>query len=63
MTEYLLIKIDYEAYTLALAILLQEYEFMRSLPQMSPACPNIERAIGAFCAATLINKTTETMDE
>jgi hypothetical protein len=55
MTEYLQIKIDYEAYTLALAFLLQEYEFMRSSPQMSPVCPKIERAIGAFTNAHPLN--------
>lgn len=60
MTEYLQIKIDSEAYTQALAVLLQEYAFMRSLPQMSPACSKMERAIGAFYAALLIKDTTKT---
>ena len=60
MTEYLQIKIDREAYNVALAILCQELEFMRNLTITHPKYAQLERAIGAFYAAPLINKETKT---
>lgn len=60
MTEYLQIKIDREAYDVAIAILRQERAFMRNLTHTHPKYAQLERAIGAFCAATLINETTKT---
>ena len=55
MTEYLIIKIDKEAYNVALAILHQEFAFMRNNMTEHPKQAKLERAIGAFYAASLIN--------
>lgn len=59
MTEYLQIKIDREAYNVALAILRQELAVMKKFTVPHPKYAQQERAIGAFYAAPLINKTTQ----
>lgn len=60
MTEYLLIKIDRNAYKVALAILHKEFAFMKNIPHPLAKRAQLERAIGAFYAAPLINETTKT---
>lgn len=60
MTEYLLIKIDRNAYNVALKILHNELTRMRNLTYQHDEYAQLERAIGAFYAAPLINKTTKT---
>lgn len=60
MTEYLQIKIDREAYDVAIAILRQEFAFMRNLTHTHTKYAQLERAIGSFHAAALINETTKT---
>ncbi len=59
MTEYLQIKIDREAYNVALAILRQELAVMRRFTNPHPKYAQLERAIGAFYAAPLTNKATK----
>ena len=60
MTEYLQIKIDRNAYEVALAILHKEFAFMRNLTYPHAKYAQLERAIGAFYAAPLMNETTKT---
>ncbi|MBQ8238915.1 MAG: hypothetical protein IJZ39_12320 [Oscillospiraceae bacterium] len=60
MTEYLQIKIDRNAYNVALKILHNALVFMRDLPYRHDECAQLERAVGAFHAGHLINKTTKT---
>ena len=60
MPEYLQIKIDRNAYNVALAILHKEFALMRNLTYTHVQCAQLERAIGAFYAAPLINETTKT---
>ena len=60
MTEYLQIIIDREAYEVTVAILRQEFAFMRNLTHPHAKYAQLERAIGAFYAARLINETTKT---
>lgn len=56
MTEYLQIKIDREAYEVAFAILRQEFAVMKKFTNPHPKYAQLERAIGAFYAAPLINQ-------
>ena len=60
MTEYLQIKIDRNAYNVALKILHKEFALMRNLTYKHEQYAQLERALGAFYAAPLINKTTKT---
>lgn len=60
MNKYLQIKIDREAYDVAIAILCQEFAYMRNLTYTHAKYAQLERAIGAFYAAALINETTKT---
>jgi hypothetical protein len=60
MDEYFTIKLDRSAYEVALAILRQEFAFMRNLTYTHAKYAQLERAIGAFYAAPLINNTTKT---
>lgn len=60
MTEYLQIKIDHNAYNVALAILHKEFALMQNLTYTHKEYAQLERAIGAFYAAALINDTTKT---
>jgi hypothetical protein len=59
MNKYLQIKIDREAYEVALAILRQEFAFMRNLTYTHAKYAQLERAIGSFYAGRLINETTK----
>lgn len=59
MEEYFTIKLDRAAYEVALAILRQEFAFMRNLTYTHAKYAQLERAIGAFYAAPLINDTTK----
>lgn len=60
MTEYLQIKIDRNAYNVALAILHKEFTLMQNLTYTHEQYAQLERAIGAFYAAALINGTPKT---
>lgn len=51
MDEYFTIKLDRSAYEVALAILRQEFAFMRNLTYTHAKYAQLERAIGAFYAA------------
>ena len=60
MDESYTIKLDRAAYEVALAILRQEFALMRNLTYTHAKYAQLERAIGAFYAAPLINETTKT---
>ena len=59
MTEYLQIKLDREAYEVALAILRQEFAFMRNLTYTHAQYAQLERALYAFYVAHFTNETTK----